>query len=62
MAGYDDGWNVWLAAHTHTHTHTHIHTHTHQAMMMAAMFDKLESNAKYIGLIEEILPGTGAYV
>jgi hypothetical protein len=31
-------------------------------MMMAAMFDKLESNAKYIGLIEEILPGTGAYV
>ena len=29
-----------------------------QAVMMASMFDKQEPNAKYVGLLEEILPGT----
>mmetsp|Transcript_40725 Transcript_40725/g.59941 ORF Transcript_40725/g.59941 Transcript_40725/m.59941 type:complete len:91 (-) Transcript_40725:216-488(-) len=29
-----------------------------QAVMMGAMFDKQLPNAKYVGLIEEILPGT----
>jgi hypothetical protein len=28
-----------------------------QAVMMASMFDKAEPNAKYVGLLEEILPG-----
>jgi len=29
-----------------------------QALLMSGMFDKQEPNAKYVGLLEEILPGT----